>query len=220
MTDLFDFEALQRRYLALLLQGRRGDAVKMVMAELDMGLSIEDLYLKVFQPALAEVGRLWENDQIKIAQEHYVTAATQSLMAQFYPLVFSSERIGKTFVAAIIGDQLHELGLRMVADFLEMRGWDTVFLGNNLPKLEIVDAISIYKASAIGLSVTFPHHIGDLTDIVSIIKNEPSTKDVHILVGGQAFNSGDFDWRKTGADSYACDAAQAASYLTNWALSG
>ena len=66
---------------------------------------------------------------LSVAQEHYCTAATQLVMSQLYPRIFSTERRGRTLVAARVADDLHEIGLRMVADFFEMEGWDTFYVG-------------------------------------------------------------------------------------------
>ncbi|MDZ7776615.1 MAG: hypothetical protein U5L09_13885 [Bacteroidales bacterium] len=54
-------------------------------------------------------------------------------MSQLYPYIFNSQRVGKSMVAATVGGELHEMGIRMVADFFEMEGWDTWYLGANAP---------------------------------------------------------------------------------------
>lgn len=35
----------------------------------------------------------------------------------------------------------HEIGMRMVADFFEMEGWDTYYLGANTPTRSILQTI-------------------------------------------------------------------------------
>ena len=200
---------LARSYLSLLLQNRSREAFVAVKAQLDAGLSIRDVYLKVFQPVQREVGRLWELGQLSIAQEHYVTAATQVVMSKLYPYVMASARIGKTFVAACVGDELHELGMRMVADFVEMEGWDTIYLGSNLPLNEIPKAVIDNRADALGLSATLPSHVDDVRDLVSRLRADVKTRSVHVIVGGYAFGEGRADWSTTGANSYARDANEA-----------
>ena len=70
---------------------------------------------------LREVGRLWQMNRLSVAQEHYVTAATQLIMSQLYPLVFRTARRDRRIVAACVGGELHELGVRMVADRLSQK---------------------------------------------------------------------------------------------------
>ena len=215
-----DVDDLARIYLSLLLQHRSRDAFDAVKARLDAGLSIRDVYLKVFQPAQREVGRLWELGQLSIAQEHYVTAATQVVMSKLYPYVMVRARIGKTFVAACVGDQLHEMGMRMVADFVEMEGWDTIYLGSNLPLNEIPQAVIENRADALGLSATLPNHVDDIRDLVSRLRADGKTRDVHVIVGGYAFGEGHADWSTTGADSFARDANEAVLCIRKLGQSG
>ena len=47
-----------------------------------------------------------------------------------------------------------EIGARMVADFFEMEGWDTCFLGANTPKESIIETIRAQKADLVALSDT------------------------------------------------------------------
>ena len=35
------------------------------------GISVKDIYLHVFQSSLYEIGRLWQENKITVAQEHY-----------------------------------------------------------------------------------------------------------------------------------------------------
>ena len=86
----------------------------------EQGTPARDIYLQVFQPAQREVGRLGQTNRISVALEHYVTAATQPIMSQLYPRIFSPEKTGRRLIATCVGGELHEIGVRMVADFFEM----------------------------------------------------------------------------------------------------
>ena len=103
------------------------------MDAIQHGTSVHDIYLHVFQRSQYEVGRLWQTNQISVGQEHLCTAATQLIMSQLYPLIFGTERKNRRIVAACVGGDLHEIGIRMVADFFEMDGWDTFYLGADVP---------------------------------------------------------------------------------------
>jgi len=70
-------EPLAREYARALLGGYRQAAGQLVFDAADRGTSVRELYLQVFQPALREVGRLWQTRRISVAQEHFCSAATQ-----------------------------------------------------------------------------------------------------------------------------------------------
>ena len=91
---------LGRDYLDALLRGERRVAATRITDSVAGGTSLTEIYLRVFQPVLYEIGRRWQANEITVAQEHYCSAATQLIMSQLYPLIFKAERRGKTLVAA------------------------------------------------------------------------------------------------------------------------
>ena len=200
---------LAREYLDLLLRGERNAAVKLILDVVEGGVSVREIYLQVFQPAQHEIGRLWETDSISVAQEHYCTAATQLVMSQLYSYVFSSEKIGRILVAACVGGELHEIGIRMVADFFEMEGWDTHYLGANTPVQGIVQMIETAKADILALSSTITFNITALRELIAEVKASDYGESIPVMVGGRPFNLIPELWQKVGADGYAPDALAA-----------
>ncbi|MDZ7717010.1 MAG: B12-binding domain-containing protein [Balneolaceae bacterium] len=106
----------------LLLTGNRKKAARLIEKLVDDGTSIKDIYEHIFQKTQYEVGALWQTNQITVAHEHYCTAATQLIMSQLYPKIFTTEKTGKRLVSCSVGNELHEIGIRMVTDFFEMEG--------------------------------------------------------------------------------------------------
>ncbi len=198
-----------RAYLAALLASDRTGAHRIVIEALDNGLSIRDLYISVFQPVQYEVGRLWLLNKVSIAEEHFCTAATQAIMADLYPQIISSRRIGKTLVAACIGTELHEIGVRMVADFFEMEGWDTYYLGAGVNYGQVMSAIQTYKPHLLALSVTMTYHVPEVREIITAIRTNLSDRVPPIMVGGLPFNNNINLWRSVGADLWAQNATDA-----------
>lgn len=198
---------LARRYLDLLLGGDRQGAARAIAEASAAGVPVRELYLYVFQRALREVGRLWQTNAITVAHEHYCTAATQLVMSQLYPRIFSTERRGRTLVATCIEGDLHEVGLRMVADFFELDGWDTHYLGANVPSASVVSTIAERKPDVVAVSATLTRHVPQVAELVSRLRG--ATAGVHVLVGGYPFNVDPQLWKAVGADAHALDADQA-----------
>ena len=171
--------------------------------------SIKKIYIEVFQRTQREIGRLWQTNQISVAQEHFCTAATQMVMSQLYPYIFSGEHKNRRLVAACVGGELHEIGARMVADFFEMEGWDTYFLGANTPPESIVATVQDRKADILALSATMTFHVNKVADIIALLRSKEGSTRTHVLVGGYPFNLSRFLWQKVGADGYAPDAETA-----------
>ncbi len=208
-NDWISLNNLAQEYLGALLSGDRNSAVKMVLDAVENGISVQDIYIDVLQKTQYEIGRLWHENKVTVAQEHFCSAATQLVMSQLYPLIFRSERIGKSFVGASVGGELHEIGIRMVADFFEMEGWETYYMGANTPVSSLVETAITRQPEMIGISVTMPFHVKRVEEIVSRIRNSRIGDSVKILVGGYAMKRRPNLWRELGADGYAEDARQA-----------
>jgi len=200
---------LLEQYLEFLLNGDRHSAGKMIIEAVDNGISVKDIYLHVFQSSLYEVGRLWQENKITVAQEHYITAATQLIMSQLYPYISNSKKTGKVLVATSVSKELHEVGVRMVADFFEMDGWNTFYLGANTPTESIIQTIISKKADLVLISATISSHIGEVMDLIRTVRRCAECRDPKIIVGGYPFNVDSNLWKKVGADGQAEDAETA-----------
>lgn len=200
---------LARAYLEALLHADRHTAVRLILDAVEQGAPIKDIYLHVFQPVQREIGRLWQTNQISVAQEHYGTAATQLVMSMLYPRIFESPRKGQHLVTACVGGELHEIGARMVADFFEMEGWDTYFLGANTPTESILRTVKERKADVLAISATMTFHVSRVAELIAALRQAGEIKHTPVLVGGYPFNIAPDLWQRVGADGYAPDAQQA-----------
>jgi MerR family transcriptional regulator, light-induced transcriptional regulator len=207
--DALPAYGLARRYLDLLLRGDRQAALGLLQDAIRDGTGIREIWLRVFQDSQYEVGRLWQSNQINIAQEHYCTAATQMSMSRLYSQVFSGPHCGRTLVTACAPGEIHELGMRMVADLFEMEGWDTYHLGANMPAAALGDFIAQRRPNLVGLSATMTFHLDGVAAIIGALRERKDIHDITIMVGGRAFNREPGLWRQIGADGHARDVESA-----------
>jgi MerR family transcriptional regulator, light-induced transcriptional regulator len=200
-------DRLAQAYLGALLAGDRSSASRKILEAVEQGTPVRDIYLRVFQPGQRELGRLWQTNQITVAQEHYCTAATQLIMSQLYPHIFATARKGLRLVATCVGGELHEIGARMVADFFEMDGWDTYFLGANTPTESVLQDVKERRVDVLAISCTMTFHLERVRDLISALR--ASGLPARVLVGGYPFNIAPGLWEKIGADGYAPNAQEA-----------
>ncbi len=198
-------DGLAKRYLDLLLRCERQLALDLIQEAIRSGVGLREIWLRVFQDSQYEVGRLWQSNQISIAQEHYCTAATQTIMSRLYSHVFSAPRKGHILVTACAPGEIHELGMRMIADIFEMEGWDTYHLGANMPVAALADFVAQRQPDLVGLSATMTFHLEGVAMIIKALRENKQTCDVNLVVGGRAFNREPGLWREIGANAYACD---------------
>jgi MerR family transcriptional regulator, light-induced transcriptional regulator len=206
---------LAEQYLQILLRGERHLASPLILNAVESGISVKDIYLHVFQRSQYEIGRLWQMNEISVAQEHYCTAATQLIMSQLYAYIFSTQRLNHALVATCVGGDLHEIGIRMVADFFEMAGWDTYYLGANTPSSSILQELKTRNAEVLAISATMTFHVRAVKELITAIRANPAFQNVKILVGGYPFNIEPTLWKEIGSDGYAKNADEAIHLANN-----
>lgn len=193
-------------YLTALLGGSRRDALDVVTKALDDRAQLRHIYRYVFEPAQQEIGRLWQLNQISVAQEHFCTAATQHIMTQLYARIFSGEKRDRRAVSMCVGSELHEIGLRIVTDLLELEGWQTWYLGASVPPAAAVQLCVDRKADLLLVSATLPPHIPSVIEVIRIFRARPELEHAKVVVGGRAFRMAPELWRTIDADGFAGNA--------------
>jgi len=190
-------------YLQAILQGQRKPAWVIVREALREGQPITALYIDVLQQSMYEVGRLWQANRITVAEEHMATAITQYVMAELYSQMdLPAARKGKLVITGVEGE-LHQVGANMVADSLELDGWDVKFLGTNMPHAGILKAVEDHAAVMLGVSVTMLFCLPRVRQLVADVRRQPRHQGMPVIVGGGAFRNAPDLAKEIGADGYA-----------------
>ena len=181
-------EALYGDYLSHLISGDKRDCSKIVQSLIDQEISVKDLYFNLFQKSMYQIGRLWENNEVSVSVEHVATSITESLLNLAYPLIFSEEHTGNKAIVACVPKEYHQIGAKMVADFIELNGWDSYFLGSNTPAEELLRMIDEKKPDLLALSISLFFSIRYLDHMIRLVQN--AFPQLDIIVGGQGMRHG------------------------------
>jgi methanogenic corrinoid protein MtbC1 len=178
-------EAVYNEYLSYLLSGNRAECRNVVGELLATNIDIRDLYLRLFQRSLYRVGELWESDRISVATEHVATSITESLLTLGYPELFAGQRIGNKAVISCGLNEFHQVGGKIVADILELNGWDSYFLGANTPVQDLIKYIDEKQPDLLGMSLSVYSNMPALMETVTEVY--ASFPRLDMILGGQAF---------------------------------
>ncbi len=200
----------KQKFLSYLLEGDFESALNFSDRFIKSSEDIENFYLKIVKPALYDVGNLWERGKISVSEEHLATAIVGRLMANIYIKKFKKTKRKSRLKAILTSspNEYHELGARVVADLLEMNGWDVYYLGANVSSEEVIKLVNKIKPKIVGISVTMPFNIEKAAELIKKIK-EVKTAKPKIIVGGIAFNLSPDVYKQIGADFWAPDAKKA-----------
>jgi methanogenic corrinoid protein MtbC1 len=208
IAEPFDLEGTRRRYLDCLLAPDARAAWEVVSEALEADAQPGRIYLDVLAPAMVEIGVLWETARIGVAQEHLATQITQTVLARLAPALedagaaLDGDRRRLALVAGTPGE-LHAIGARMVADFLEGSGWEVLLLGPDAPAGEILAMTRERGPDVVALSTALSFNLLAAGRVFAALK---ALDDPPLLVaGGRAYEGRADRALLAGADVYAAD---------------
>lgn len=199
---------LALEYLATVLEGDSRKATDRLLTAVDDGLTVADAYLEVLVPAQREVGRLWHAGELGIVEEHVVTYTSERLMALLAHRARRAPPNGRTVVCAAVAGNVHDIAVRVLADFFDISGWRAVHLGASVPAAELATALQYFDGDLLVLSAALSVQLPKVAEAIDAVRRLEG-RTVRVMVGGLAFSDAPEIWRKLGADGYAADALSA-----------
>lgn len=211
-----DIKLKQQDFLKALLDGNHKKCIQIANSLLKSLDDISVLYINIIQSSLYEVGTLWEQGKISVAEEHLATAVVSIVMASVYNKFYLPKKQKGTVVITSSPKELHSIGARMVADLLEFDGWEVYYLGSNVPEEDLIKFISILSPDILAISTTMTYNIDNTKDLISHIRNDDKFSKMKIIVGGFAFTSKPETLKTIGADGYSKDCKDVVSLARSW----
>ena len=181
-------EAVYLHFLNALLDGDKKQCIQIVDNLIEQNVSVKEIYLDLFQRSMYRIGQMWEKERCSIGNEHVATKIIEGLIEYVAAKNQKDRDESKFALITCIDKEYHELGARMVAGFLEALGWNTNFMGANVPTLEIMKLIREKMPDLVGISSSFYINITRLINLIQWIKEEFPEQE--IIVGGQSLAEG------------------------------
>jgi methanogenic corrinoid protein MtbC1 len=179
---------LSRAFATALLTGDEIAAELAVRDALDAGLSTAEIDDEIIAPALWLVGELWERGEITVADEHLATEISLRVLAlQREAQRVIAQRTQRRVLLAAPSGELHVVALKMAANLLRDAGYDTRFLGGDVPAPALAAAVGRHAVDVVCLSATMPGRADlVLITIDEIQRRQPATG---FVLGGRALTS-------------------------------
>ena len=177
---------------------------------------LQGLYLEVLAPIMEEIGLRWETARITEAQEHLASALVMRMMSVSYAQTRLEPQPDRRVLVCCGPQELHQIGAWMVADFLELAGWDVRLLGADTAIPGLLDLIGAFRPHLLILSVAMPIHLRQSRQLIEQVRQHPAAGGLRIMVGGQAFRMAPELTQAMGADGSAADARGAVRLAQQW----
>lgn len=179
-------ESIYLEFLDALTRGEKTICHQIVTDTLNEGVCIKEIYLQIFQKALYQIGRMWEQGKMNIADEHMATQIIECLLSR-HSFTLSGKNCGHSVVITCIDKEFHLLGAKMVANMFELNGWNVFFMGSSSPGKEVLRTIADKKPDVVGISFSFYlNYLRFLELLESVILAFPNQE---VVVGGQGLTA-------------------------------
>ncbi|MGI8968659.1 MAG: MerR family transcriptional regulator [Chloroflexota bacterium] len=205
---ILNFESLRGRLLGAISQLDE-QAVSQVIAEGLMVASVEDVALRLLQPALCEVGERWAQGTLSVTSEHVGSNVIRFHLAQLIRASPPPLRHHTVIVGCAPGEQ-HEIGVLMIALFLRRRGFNVIYAGANIEANSLLLDVERARPSAVCLSAGTPDAAQSLRDLY---REMAETYSGVLAYGGRFFNEDDSRTRSVAGSYLGADAACAVTQL-------
>lgn len=182
-----DQAEVQERFCAALVAGDARRADDIVRSALAAGIGAMAIQTDIIGSALHWIGSEWEAGRLGVADEHLATAICERQLATVLETLRTGRRrtrfTNRVLLAAVDGER-HAVGLKMTANALDAAGFETVFLGADLPPEALADAVGTHGPVAVCLSLSSRERRESLDAALDLLACcEPAPI---VLVGGSA----------------------------------
>jgi len=212
-----DWKAIERQTVLALLTGDYKKLREIANRSINSEESLSDFYLKVVQPAMYEIGYLWQTGEISVAEEHLATSLMNRLMASTYSMIETvPSHPRRKAVVLSSQNEYHELGARILADLLELSGWNVSYLGANTPVSEVLKHLKKNLPFLLAISVTMSFNLDLTKKLIQSVRYDSDFETMKIMVGGLVINESEDLWKRLGADGTAESAVEAIELAKQW----
>ena len=211
-----DWLSVKSSFQSSLIAGDHKKCMAIALENVKTAADIETFYGQIIQPVMYEVGMLWEEDVLSVAQEHLASAIVGRVMATISMTTIGAQKKRGKVVVTASPNEFHEIGAWMIADILEHDGWDMHYLGANTPQNDLLQFLLSFRPDILAISITTPFNIEKVKDIVDSIRKDKELEKMKIMVGGRIFNEYPDLWRMMGADGFAVNVEDARKLAQQW----
>ncbi|MCB9876217.1 MAG: cobalamin B12-binding domain-containing protein [Planctomycetes bacterium] len=198
-----------RRFLLAVLENRRDDAFAIVSAARQAGASVDDVENHLLSTVQREVGRMWLMAEIPIADEHFASRVVERCLDRLASGAERAPATGRAVLAFTVGGDLHGLGVRLVADRFERRGFRVWHLGADMPAADLEWFFADRAVDLIAIGATQLLNLGAARATIALLRELLGAGCPPLLVGGGPFQVVDDLHRVIGADAVANSASEA-----------
>jgi len=171
-------------FLGRLRQRRRRDAADYLVSLSGSGQPAGSIVSDVVLPSLAELGARWQRAEITVADEHVATAVCRYAILRLFDSLDRAASNGKRALVCCAPGEEHELAAELVAEYLDLKGWEVFSVGRSSPQDDILKAAGSFRPDSVFISVTLVANLPTAHDLVMALRQ--ALPGAAVVLGGRA----------------------------------
>ena len=115
--------------------------------------SLETVCVDIIQPVMHEIGERWLRNELTVANEHFATNICRlriNAMIESLPV----KTAGPLIITACAPQEFHEIGILTTTFFMRRNGWRVIYLGQNVPAVDLEKDLVRLKPALVCFSAT------------------------------------------------------------------
>jgi methanogenic corrinoid protein MtbC1 len=145
----------------------------------------EMVIIELFEPIMLTTGERWARGQICVAEEHLVTNFIRQRLLALSQL-YAPFAHGPRLVCGCVPNEQHEIGLLMFAMLMEQRGWEIIYLGQNVSTDGLIDMLARLTPAIFCVGVTLAENVPSIFE-VSRVAEQLDRQRLPLVYSGQVF---------------------------------
>lgn len=184
-TEPHTWERLNSRLYAALVDFDSTRA-EQILGEAFALYPLEEVFLKLVQPVMIEVGEQWHAGKLTVTAEHFATQFVRRKLSGLFNTYNITDGRGLVLVGCAPSEQ-HDLGALMLSVFLVRHGWQVIYLGPEVPMKDLLDTVRQIQPDMVCMSASTTETATQLLEVGrALLSMAPPAP--HFAYGGRAFN--------------------------------
>ncbi len=169
------------------------DSVQQVLTGLYLGqYPLYQIYDSLLVPVLHELGNRWMEGKLAIIEEHIASQIIRDAVVRLQGIIrVPKKKIGNV-ICLNLSNELHDIGLKMVQNILELRGYKTYYSGQKTPLFDFKQLLNKIKPDRLYISSTYVENPEEDQEEVDNLYDMCKENGIDIFIGGPGFDMIDY----------------------------
>lgn len=151
------------------------------------GLSVDQLFENLLEPAARRLGALWDEDELDFVDVTLGVARLQALLSIFNGThALAAVEVDRSVLMLTVPGEQHSFGAAMVEQLLEAGGW-RVKSEREMSLGALAQLVRDEWFAVVGIALSSRRNLDAVSNAIATIRAESCNKSIGVMVGGSAF---------------------------------